>query len=53
MTKIAKMRPCGCLMEWNEGVFKISLCQVHGDQLKQKEIIDYSSESRSHTGPYR
>jgi hypothetical protein len=29
-------------MVWEEGVFELSLCQKHGRQYEQKEIIDYS-----------
>ena len=48
-------------MEWEEGVFKLSLCRRHGIQFEQKEVIDYggSKESTSrgakqggHPSPY-
>jgi hypothetical protein len=52
-----KMMHCGCIMEWDEGVFKLSLCRMHGLQFEQREVIDYSSntesrEKRNQTGPY-
>ncbi len=56
-----KIMPCGCIMEWEEGVFKLSLCRRHGIQFEQKEVIDYggSKESTSmgakeggHPSPY-
>ena len=56
-TMNTKMMPCGCIMEWDEGVFKLSLCRMHGLQFEQKEVIDYSGNAesrgkRNQAGPY-
>jgi hypothetical protein len=42
-------------MEWEEGMFKISLCLAHGLQYQQKEVIDYTQKMESNgrvNGPY-
>lgn len=51
-----KLMPCGCIMEWEEGMFKLSLCRAHGLQYQQKEVIDYTPKGENNkkrvSGPY-
>jgi hypothetical protein len=48
-----KTMPCGCIMEWDDGVFKLALCRFHGNQFEQKEVIDFSGQRPSSvSGPY-
>lgn len=36
-----KAMPCGCIMEWDEGVFRLSLCSSHARDFEARKVMEY------------